>query len=59
LWSDLKKEPNKPTSKNIAAYILHTQWLISLQDEIGLLPNVPEQNGINVSLKHVPIWPIR
>ncbi|MDB4222939.1 Tn3 family transposase [Granulosicoccus sp.] len=43
LWSDLKKEPHKPTSKNIAAYILHTQWLISLQDEIGLLPDIPEQ----------------
>jgi hypothetical protein len=42
-WHELKKEPLKPTTQNIAAYIKHTQWLTFLQLKMGPLPDISEQ----------------
>ncbi|NOR42035.1 MAG: Tn3 family transposase [Gammaproteobacteria bacterium] len=42
-WHELKKEPQKPTTQNIAEYIKHTQWLTFLQSRVGPLPDIPEQ----------------
>ena len=43
LWHAIKREPRKPTAKNIAEYIAHARWLTGLQEHIGSLPEIPEQ----------------
>ena len=43
LWNAVKREPRKPTAKNIAEYIEHARWLSGLQEHLGTLPDMPEQ----------------
>lgn len=43
LWSDLKKEPAKPSTKTLSAFITHTRWVKELQQSLGPIPDIPEQ----------------
>lgn len=43
LWELLKIEPHKPSSRTLQIFLRHSQWINTLKQHVGTLPDIPEE----------------
>lgn len=50
-WDNLKREPKKPTAREVASFLLHIQWLVKAADGLPLVKGIAVTKRLQLVLE--------